>query len=75
VRAVLVVRTVTVHSDTVVLCTGRGLITEHQSFLKNFQQFDRSHFMLGMELMSALLVVRVAFGRRCSGCRQSVELA
>eukprot|EP01048_Picozoa_sp_COSAG05_P009754 COSAG05_NODE_819_length_7130_cov_2.161855_2_plen_481_part_00 len=37
--------------------TGRGFIIEHQPFLKLFQQFGRSHFVLGFDLLNLLLVM------------------
>jgi len=37
--------------------TGRGFIIEHQPFLKLFQQFGRSHFLLGFDLLCLLLVM------------------
>lgn len=39
--------------------SGRGFIIEHVSFLSTFQQFGRSHFVLGLDMSIALIILGI----------------
>ena len=39
--------------------SGRGFIIEHVSFLSTFQQFGRSHFVLGLDMAISLVILGI----------------